>query len=441
MDYFNYKNFCQLIDNLQWTEASEEIKSAFKLHKKDDKFTTCNSRQDIKNLELILEKDISNTDVNVEVYRALRNCVISFENQNYVIENTELLKLIKDNLAKSFSSENKQLSKLILQFLTNLIASNKTAAKAVFNEYNELILHCLGVKVNDYEIFALFYYLLLQCEINFSMKYYCFIKALNSENSCEFVDFITEIYLLDENFWTCFKNFNVEERIAVLEILKNLWLDKKLKELPEICLKTLSDCFSFSNNVIFQTVSESTENKEPYEVSLLLDIIGSLCSNENYLKYFQSDKELVIRSGVILINVHRLGKASENYFSSVQKLSEVKEASEVIKKHPAFGFKVSLVKLIGNLCWKSKQVQDLVREAEIIPVLLDCCNIDARNPLIMQWVIFAIRNICENNQDNQEFISSLHHEGTVSSALLEEMGITLHGDESGKIKIVPLNLH
>lgn len=62
--------------------------------------------------------------------------------------------------------------------------------------------------------------------------------------------------------------------------------------------------------------------------------------------------------------------------------------------------------------------------------------------VIMQWVIFAIRNLCENNLKNQEIIAGLHKEGTVSSSTLEEMGLTLHDGGDNSIKIVPLeSLH
>ncbi|KAJ3648841.1 hypothetical protein Zmor_020613 [Zophobas morio] len=111
-----------------------------------------------------------------------------------------------------------------------------------------------------------------------------------------------------------------------------------------------------------------------------------------------------------------------------------------MSKHPAFGFKADLIRIIGNLCWKNRTMQDLVREAELIPVVLECCNMDARNPFIMQWSILAVRNLCENNLENQKIIAGLHQEGTVSSTVLEEMGLTLHssGDENG-VKIVPLD--
>ncbi|OAD58114.1 Ataxin-10, partial [Eufriesea mexicana] len=76
---------------------------------------------------------------------------------------------------------------------------------------------------------------------------------------------------------------------------------------------------------------------------------------------------------------------------------------------------------------------------DVIPLLLDCCNIDARNLLIMQWTILALRNLCEDNPANQEIIRNCSRVGVVESSVLQEMGISLHEDEQGKkIGIVPL---
>lgn len=56
--------------------------------------------------------------------------------------------------------------------------------------------------------------------------------------------------------------------------------------------------------------------------------------------------------------------------------------------------------------------------------------------VIIQWSILAVRNLCENNAKNQKIIASLHQEGTVSSEVLDEMGITLQDDGENKLKIV-----
>ncbi|XP_049878642.1 ataxin-10 isoform X2 [Pectinophora gossypiella] len=112
---------------------------------------------------------------------------------------------------------------------------------------------------------------------------------------------------------------------------------------------------------------------------------------------------------------------------------------ETVERHVAFGFKASLVRTLGNLCWKNQENKRQIRELEVIPVLLDCCNIDARNPLIMQWVIFAVRNLCENCPENQEVISKMTLQGPVDNEVLQEMGLTLHTDAQGNsIKVAPL---
>lgn len=57
----------------------------------------------------------------------------------------------------------------------------------------------------------------------------------------------------------------------------------------------------------------------------------------------------------------------------------------------------------------------------------------------MQWAILAVRNLCESNVENQKFIASLTQQGVVSSAVLHEMGLSLHSDGSNQITIVPLD--
>ncbi|KAM3965995.1 ataxin-10 isoform 2-T2 [Aphomia sociella] len=112
---------------------------------------------------------------------------------------------------------------------------------------------------------------------------------------------------------------------------------------------------------------------------------------------------------------------------------------ETVERHVAFGFKATLVRTLANLCWKNQENKKQIRELEVIPVLLDCANIDARNPLIMQWVIFAVRNLCENCPENQEVISKLTLQGPVDNDILQEMGLTMHTDsQNNSIRIVPL---
>lgn len=111
---------------------------------------------------------------------------------------------------------------------------------------------------------------------------------------------------------------------------------------------------------------------------------------------------------------------------------------ETVERHVAFGFKAALVRTLANLCWKNQANKKQMRELEVISVLLDCCNIDARNPLIMQWVIFAVRNLCENCPENQEVIAKMTLQGPVDNEILKDMGLTLNTDGQGNtIKLAP----
>ncbi len=46
--------------------------------------------------------------------------------------------------------------------------------------------------------------------------------------------------------------------------------------------------------------------------------------------------------------------------------------------------------------------------------------------MISQWVVLAIRNICEGNKENQDVIASVDKKGAMNSAVLSEMGIDVH---------------
>lgn len=127
--------------------------------------------------------------------------------------------------------------------------------------------------------------------------------------------------------------------------------------------------------------------------------------------------------------VHELSKEKGNQFSMLLKLADLEAAnrSETLEEHPAFGFKGALVRLIGNMCWRHQRHQDTAREMEAIPLILDCCNIDARNPLIIQWAVLAMRNLCENNVENQRVVACVDRRGQVDSARLAELGLLFNG--------------
>lgn len=88
----------------------------------------------------------------------------------------------------------------------------------------------------------------------------------------------------------------------------------------------------------------------------------------------------------------------------------------------AEGFKSHLIRLIGNLCYKNKENQDKVSELDGIPLILDSCGIDDSNPFLTQWVVYAIRNLTEDNSRNQDLIAKMEEQGLADPSLLKKMG-------------------
>lgn len=67
------------------------------------------------------------------------------------------------------------------------------------------------------------------------------------------------------------------------------------------------------------------------------------------------------------------------------------------------------------------------------------CITDNFYAVILQWTIFALRNLCEGNPENQDIIRNCKKEGVADNLVLQTMGLTLHEDADGNsIRIAPL---
>ncbi|KAK1132720.1 hypothetical protein K0M31_014098 [Melipona bicolor] len=277
------------------------------------------------------------------------------------------------------------------------------------------------------------------------------------------------LLLCEKDMLQCtYSNMTIENKLYLLEIIYNELSDTMHKSENEYMftkqtIEFLIERFCRRSDLILKTADTCLDEIEPTEIIILLDILGVLTSRscEEYSS-LKSYKSLLINCIYLLQSIQMIGKQSDNYFTPLQKLSDVASVMQGIRNsdsnpcssgnenklnttmtdlqnYPTFGFKAGLIRIIGNMCYRNKECQDLLRETNAVPLLLDCCNIDARNPLIMQWTILALRNLCEDNPANQEIIRNCSRVGVVESSVLREMGVTLHEDEDGKkIGIVPL---
>ncbi|KAB0803490.1 hypothetical protein PPYR_00460 [Photinus pyralis] len=381
-----------------------------------------------------------------ELFRSLRNCVaFNSDVQALVLQDPYLINSTRDVLNKLLDiNYGSDCIGMALQFLSNVVARNIDGATEVWQNLSLVIFKLYKGDKCTYNAAALLYNILYLKKDLIPLCediYEHIVKLCSNRDMTNYDVFLLELLIQDEHFFSFYVSFKPEYRLTVLSLIVEsecLSKDKPFElnsEIPAI----ITSQFKRKSDCILKTVTNYVDQIEPEEVVLLLQILVKLSANEFYSKKLQSDRSLLINCAFLLRSIHSLGKESQNNFTVISKLSEINYSDSDISKDPIFGFKSNIIRLLGNLCWKHKQNQDEVRDLDCIPLLLDCCNIDARNPYIIQWTIFAIRNLCENNPENQAVIASMNQQGVVDSATLQEMGLMLHDDGSNKISIVPLD--
>ncbi|XP_031633110.1 ataxin-10 [Contarinia nasturtii] len=194
--------------------------------------------------------------------------------------------------------------------------------------------------------------------------------------------------------------------------------------------------FKKKSDCVLKTPS-TVDTIHPKEVIALLEVIACATSDERYAFVLSSDTSLFINVGCLLRSIHEIGKreSAANIFTPVQKLNQLAPNSNEdcsIERDISYQLKSTLIRTLANLAYKNKENQDLAREMEFLIAVLDSTALDARNPLIKEWSILAIRNLCENNMENQEIIRQLTKVGDSKSDILKEFNLDL-----GSLRINP----
>ncbi|KII85837.1 hypothetical protein PLICRDRAFT_114924 [Plicaturopsis crispa FD-325 SS-3] len=74
--------------------------------------------------------------------------------------------------------------------------------------------------------------------------------------------------------------------------------------------------------------------------------------------------------------------------------------------------KRDLVRLLGILCNGTKVVQDRVRECGGLPVVMNLCVVDERNPYLREHAIFTLRNLLIGNEESQAVVDAIKPGGS-----------------------------
>lgn len=137
---------------------------------------------------------------------------------------------------------------------------------------------------------------------------------------------------------------------------------------------------------------------------LLLDTVGEITQYAPLI--WSGDAQLLLLSLLEELQrvweLRRLGVNQQGLTNISTAASDDNSASA-----EPFGYRSGIIRAIGNLCYRHTGHQDVVREQGYLVLFLNHCNIDDANPMVREWSLVALRNLCEGNEANQQYINAL----------------------------------
>ncbi|XP_061920511.1 ataxin-10 [Entelurus aequoreus] len=231
------------------------------------------------------------------------------------------------------------------------------------------------------------------------------------------------------------------ERLTLLELISAQLSGEESLDcgVPSNVARFLASAFQKGCGAVLTLATGSASSEEVLQEALtvigLLDVLCEMTSHQ--AQFLQDQPDLLVTTVELLKQVHAIGKASKNIFSSAQNFSTPSDEDDPSSESPVVSFKAHLIRLIGNLCYTHANNQNKVRELEGLPLILDNCNIDSNNPFISQWSVFAIRNLLEHNRKNQELVASLERCGAADYSALRELGFQVE-ERDGSLLLKPV---
>ncbi|XP_075756114.1 ataxin-10 isoform X2 [Pelodiscus sinensis] len=365
-----------------------------------------------------------------ECFRCLRNaCVQCAKNQD-IMRNLGLIEVSVHFIQLLHGLEVQQESLLAvlrcsLQFLGNLAAGNGDSQNSIWKcAFPDLFLNCLNH--HDKKIITYCCMVLFTC--------------LNSEKVRELLEHKNlNIALAVLNTYR--KQLESEWSITLLELIMAKISENNSMTNDEMAVllkdaEFFASCFQEKcHDVLKLTSATKTEDEEAIVTIRLLDVLCEMTSNNEQLEHLQTYPGLLETTVDTLRLTHLAGKQTTNIFTATHSVTGEAEIS-----HPAVGFKSHLIRLIGNLCYKNKENQDKVYQLDGIPLILDNCSIDDNNPFVNQWAVYAIRNLTEKNERNQDVIAQMEQQGLADNSALKNMGLEIEKrDEMLVLKSVRKN--
>uniref|UniRef100_A0A3Q1JG33 Ataxin-10 n=1 Tax=Anabas testudineus TaxID=64144 RepID=A0A3Q1JG33_ANATE len=441
------KTFTAALRDKEYRDTVEEeaFSSLFKVLSR-----LCDELQSATGDDGDLQSSALQLQLTAECFRAQRNaCVQSTRNQCLLRELGFIDVSLK--LLSFLQARNSETLRCGIQFLGNLAVGNQMCKDDIWRmSFPDLLLQLL--RVDDEKVVNYSSMVLHTCldetkveELSEPQNIQLALRVMDlcrNQPDLDWTVLIATQHFLNSSTLVekMYSGMSHHERVTLLELLFAQLREEDSEQcsIPPSVAQFLASSFQkCCGAVLTLATGSASSDEEALTVISLLDVLCEMTSDHKQFMFLQEHPDLLVTTVELLEQVHAIGKASKNIFSSAQNFSSFSGDEDSSSHSPVISFKAHLIRLIGNLCHSNTNNQNKVRELEGIPLILDNCNIDSNNPFISQWAIFAIRNLLEHNTQNQELVASLERRGTADYSALKELGFLVE-ERDGSLLLKPV---
>ena len=97
-----------------------------------------------------------------------------------------------------------------------------------------------------------------------------------------------------------------------------------------------------------------------------------------------------------------------------------------------------VILVLSSLVWKSRTVQDQIRQYGGVEMVVACCTYDGNNPYIREHAVMCLRFLLEGNEDNKELVRRLEMGGNPVFPGIRGSGVVRAEDIGERVVHAPL---
>ncbi|KAJ2567052.1 copper transport protein [Coemansia sp. RSA 1813] len=140
--------------------------------------------------------------------------------------------------------------------------------------------------------------------------------------------------------------------------------------------------------------------------------------------------------GLLNINLPRIQRLSTRSSTATEERQQQdKEEGQTKSIERLFMLKCDLIQIIGNISYKHKAIQDLMRELDGLSLVLDNMRIDENHPFIKEYAIVALKWLLDNNKESHEYVKNMEASKPMLDPSIAASGFQMDVDDKGKISV------